>query len=329
VGASIAAAVGCKRRPADSRLKLKVAVVPQLTMSPVHLAVEMGYFEQAGVDVSLVEIAGASQILVLLAGGEVDVSFASLSSSFLNAVGRGSKVRIVAGRTVLRTACETGDRLYVRRSDFPGGFKDLRWLRGKRVAISRKATATEFFLDTILGSAGMSQRDVHVSTLARAEAVAALISGRIDAVMDHQFERDVQEVTRQVIRGPRVGELLPEFQYAHVLFGARLLGKDLQPGVGLLAGYLRGSREFLGGRTPKFMDDFARANKLDPARTRAVCRNFFTTDGSIQIGDLDRFVSWASDKGYLAAPLHAADLVDGRFLAPAQRLSKEIEGQRI
>lgn len=329
MGASIAAAAGCSRPRAGSRPKLKVAVVPQLTMSPIHLAVEMGYFEQAGVDVSLVELAGATQVLLLLAGGEVDVSFASLSSSFLNAVARGSKVRIVAGRTVLRTTCETGDRLYLRRRDFPEGLKDLRRLKGKRIAISRKATATEFFLDAILGSAGMSQRDVHVSTLARAEAVAALIGGRIDAVMDHQFERDVQEVTRQVIRGPRVGDLLPEFQYAHVLFGTRLLGKDLQPGVGLLAGYLRGSREFLRGRTPKFMDDFARANKLDPARTRAVCRDFFTPDGSIQTGDLDRFASWAQGKGYLPTPLSAADLVDQRFLAPAQLLSKEIEGQRL
>lgn len=289
----------------------------------------MGYFEQAGVDVSLVEIANSAQILLLLAGGEVDASLGSLTSSFLNAVARGSKVRIVAGRTVLSTACETGDRLYVRRRDFPEGLKDIRRLRGKRIAITRKAAATEFFLDTMLESAGMSQRDLHVSTLARAEAVAALISGRIDAVMDHQFERDVQEVARQVIRGPRVAEFLPQFQYAHVLFGAKVLAEDLRQGMGLLAGYLRGSREFLRGKTPKFMDDFARANKLDLERTRAVCRNFFTPDGSIQTGDLDRFVSWAGKKGYVAAPLKAVDLVDTRFLAPAQRLAEEGEGQRL
>jgi ABC-type nitrate/sulfonate/bicarbonate transport system substrate-binding protein len=308
---------------------LQVAVVPQLTTAPLHLAVEMGYFAQAGVDVSLLEVANPAQILLLLAGGEVDASLGSLTSSFLNAVARGSKVRIVAGRTVLSTACETGDRLYVRRSAFPDGLKDVGRLRGKRIALIRRATAAEFFLDTILASAGMSQSDVHVSTLARPEAVAALIGGRIDAVMDHQFERDVQEVARQVVRGPRVAELLPKFQYAHVLFGARVLGEDLRQGVGLLAGYLRGSREFLRGRTPKFMDEFARANQLDPERTRAVCREFFTPDGSIQTGDLDRFISWSGKKGYLAAPLQAGDLVDTRFLAPAQRLAQESEGQRL
>jgi NitT/TauT family transport system substrate-binding protein len=328
-GGSAAAVLGCKRRGAGSRRKLKLAVVPQLTMAPVHLAVEMGYFEQAGVDVSLVEIANSAQVLLLLAGGEVDASLGSLTSSYLNAVARGAKVRIVAGRTVLSTACETGDRLYVRRCDFPEGLKDIRRLRGKRIAISRKSTATEFFLDTMLESAGMSQRDLHVSTLARAEAVAALIGGRIDAVMDHQFERDVQEVARQVIRGPRVAEFLPQFQYAHVLFGAKVLAEDVSQGVGLLAGYLRGSQEFLRGRTPKFMDDFARVNKLDPERTRAVCRDFFTPDGGIQMSDLDRFVSWSGGKGYVAAPLQAADLVDARFLAPAQRLSKEMEGHSL
>jgi len=217
----------------------------------------------------------------------------------------------------------------VRRRDYPGGLKDIRLLRGKRMAISRKMGATEFFLDALLESAGMTQNDLHVSTLARAEAVAALVSGRLDAIMDHQFERDVQEIARQVARGPRVAEVMPGFQYAHVLFGARLLAEDLQQGVGLLAGYLRGSQEFLRGRTPKFMDDFARANKLDPQRTRAVCRDFFAPDGTVRTGDLERFVSWAIRKGYLAAPLKAADLVDMRFLRPAQELSQSGEGHRV
>lgn len=197
------------------------------------------------------------------------------------------------------------------------------------MAISRRMGSTEFLLDAMLASAGMSQKDLQVSTLARAEAVAALIGGRLDAVMDHQFERDVQEVARQVSRGPRVGEFLPGFQYAHILFGARLLAGDPQPGVKLLAGYLRGSQEFLKGKTPKFMDDFARANKLDPERTRAVCRGFFTPDGSIKMVDLDRFISWAAKKGYVTAPLKPDHLVDARFLAPAQRLSNQLGDQRI
>lgn len=327
--AALAAAQGCKKRPAGPRRKLKVAVVPQLTMAPIHLAVETGYFEQAGVDVSLVEVANSAQILLLLAGGEVDASLGSLTSGFLNAIARGAKVRIVAGRTLLSTACETGDRLYVRRRDYPNGLTDISRLRGKRLAISRRATATEFFLDTMLESAGMSQADLQVTTLARAEAVAALIGGRIDAVMDHQFERDVEEVARQVVRGPRVSEFLPGFQYAHVLFGAKVLAEDPRQGVGLLAGYLRGSREFLRGRTPKFVEDFARVNRLDPARTRAVCRNFFTENGNIQVADLDRFIAWAAKKGYLKVPMKAADLVDARFLAAAQQLSVDSEGQRL
>jgi hypothetical protein len=77
------------------------------------------------------------------------------------------------------------------------------------------------------------------------------------------------------------------------------------------------------------MDDFARVNKLDPERTRAVCRDFFTPDGSIQTGELDRFIAWAGKKGYIAAPIKVADLVDTRFLALARRLSEEVDGQRL
>ncbi len=315
------AATGCKRRRAKDERKLKVAVAPQLTMAPLHLALEMGYFADAGVDVSVVEITNSVQVMLLLAAGEVDASLTSLSVAFLNAVARGSNVRIVAGRALLSAGCESGDRIYVRRADHPGGLQDLRLLRGKRIAISRRGTTTEFFLDAMLASAGLTQRDVQVSTLARSEAVAALLSGRIDVLMDHQFHRDMEEVSRQVARGPRVADFLPNFQYTHVFFGSRLLAGDFQKGIGLLGGYLRGVREFMAGQTPRFMDDFARANGLDPARTRAGCRDFLAPDGGIQTADLERFLSGANEKGYLTAALHAADLIDWRFLTPAQRLA--------
>jgi len=87
VGASIAATAGCKRRAASPKRKLKVAVVPQLTLAPLHLAVEMGYFEQAGVEVSLVQLTNSAQILMLLAAGEVDVSLAEVARHIAPLIG--------------------------------------------------------------------------------------------------------------------------------------------------------------------------------------------------------------------------------------------------
>jgi hypothetical protein len=98
------------------------------------------------------------------------------------------------------------------------------------------------------------------------------------------------------------------------VFGARLLDSDPDAGVKFLAAYLRGAEEFLAGKTPKFHDELAISNGMDPAEARKACRDSFVPDGRIDLPSIDRFVQWARVKELCPIPIQAAQLVDMRFL---------------
>ena len=311
--AILLSAAGCGRRRAQSE-PIRVGVGPYLTMSGVYLAWERAYFQDVDLEVELVHEAGSAQAIPLLSAGKLDVAFFASNPSFVNAAAKGAFLRVVAGREQIAPDCKDGIALHYRKPAFPEGLSDLRLLRGKRISISRKASVTEFLLDTLLEHAGLSGSDIHVVQLGQPEAVAALVSGSIDGVVTSQLWNAPALVSREVGRCDAFARVMPYLQYSYVFYGRRLLEGEISTGVRFLAAYLRAAREFAVGATPKFMEEFARKNRLDPKVVQETCRKSFAADGRIDLPSLERFLRWTVDKDYCPASVQAEQLVDGRFL---------------
>jgi hypothetical protein len=126
-------------------------------------------------------------------------------------------------------------------------------------------------------------------------------------------------MTDQFVRGVSLADVLPNYMVSFISFGARLLDDDPDLGTRFLSAYLRGVREFVGGKTPKFHDDLAISNGIDPAAARKACRNSLLLDGRIDLDSLDRFIKWGAAKGFCPIPIQAAQLVDMRFLESLKR----------
>lgn len=100
-GALLAAGSACSRR-ASSLDKLRVGVSRRLSASSFHLALERGYFREAGFAIEILQAAGPLNAIALLSGGQCDVHFGSLNTALLNAIVKGLPIRIVAGREIAR-----------------------------------------------------------------------------------------------------------------------------------------------------------------------------------------------------------------------------------
>ena len=96
---------GCRCREGVARRSLEVASVPHISMSPLYLAEESGYFRDAGLQVAIREVTQTSQIIPLVAGGELDAAFVTMHTTFLNAAGKGARIRVVAGRNRVVPGC--------------------------------------------------------------------------------------------------------------------------------------------------------------------------------------------------------------------------------
>ncbi len=175
-GATAAAA-----EPPLSRSKLRVAwSAPTLTSGiPVWIAEEKGLFKKNGLDVELKHIASSSLGVSALLAGEIEVASGFGGPGAIMAALQGADLAIIASGAPNSSAS-------ILASPSIAGAKDL---RGRRVAISRRASTSWFVVRTALRRWEMDpDRDVVLLEAGGVgEIIAALKSGAAQAgvVFDH------------------------------------------------------------------------------------------------------------------------------------------------
>jgi NitT/TauT family transport system substrate-binding protein len=252
-------------------------------------------------------------MIPLLAGGQLDVAFASAIPAAFNAVAKGARIRIVASRETAIAGCIT--EIHGSRKAFPQGLSDLRALKGKRIAVSAPTSLSAFLLDALLDSVGLTTKDVQLLSMRLTESAPALVAGMIDAVVD----KDLDLASPEIVPGPGIAEVLPGFQYTYIHFGRALLEGDTESGARFLLAYLRGVRDFQAGRVPRAFADLAAGGGMDPAIARLSCRSRLSADGIVDPVSVQRMIDWSVRKGFLAPRMDSSQVVDARFIEEALR----------
>jgi ABC-type nitrate/sulfonate/bicarbonate transport system substrate-binding protein len=317
-GAAVLAATGCARKPEPAAVReLSVSLSEHLSVSSVYLAEELGLFAEAGFRLNRVRLSARDAIPVL-AGGKLDVTFGGIAASLMTAVANGMAIRVVAGREIADPDCGESFSLYAHKAVFGSGPVDPQKLRGRRISVRIRGIA-EFLLDTFLKWNGIPHDAVEKVDLPLNEAIAALASRRIDALLDTEFARSPVAASGQIVRVWRYADAQPGHQYSFILFGKSML-EDAAGAARFLAAYIEGSRRFLRGETPKFMTEFATTYGLNVDETVKACRKTFREDGSVDLPSVERMFAWQFERGYATAPLSVPQLVDARYLGAAHRM---------
>lgn len=305
---------GCGAKGYRENSLLRVATVPGVYSSPLHLAVELGYFTNAGLRVEIHSFGSDSETVPPLAAGQIQAALSSVTPAFVNAVAKGRHLRIVAGRQIASPTCGSVGTLYGNRNTFPDGLSNLRRLKGKRIAVTGFTTFTAFCLDTFLAIAALSADDVDRVALRQQESIPALIAGKLDAIVVSQFDNALEAVSPVVIKGISLGAILPNFQVSYMMFGPSLLEAASQIGASFLAAYLRATDDFMAGKMPKFLDEYARNSRLDANKLRLGCHDWFAKNGEVDLSSVRRSVDWMVARNFCQQRFEAAQLVDARFV---------------
>jgi len=307
-----AAATGCRTRQANRLHRLKVSSHITLSSSSLHLADELGYFREAGLEIQHIPRNSPSEAMVAAAAGEVDVQFTVISTAFLNAVLRGAQIRIVAGREVARASCLNVGSICALRRKFPNGLEDLAVLKGKRVVAGTSVSFRYFVLDEHLSRAGLSLKDVTPVTLNWPESYTALLSGSVDAMVlaDEMLGR---QGTEELVFSRGLGDLRPNFQYSFIFFGKTMLAKDPELGRKFLDAYYRGAKDFARGRSPRYMKKFADYRRIDVKDLENVCRESFSLEGAVDPESLRLYSAWAFRRGLTPRLAEFRELTDLRY----------------
>ncbi|BCS89878.1 ABC transporter substrate-binding protein [Pseudodesulfovibrio sediminis] len=151
---------------------VKVAHATWVGYGPLYIAKDLGYFDEAGLDVDLVIIEDEAQYAAALASGNID--------------GLGN----VLDREVIHFAKGTEEVVVFAMDESSGGdgviaSKDIKTvvdLKGKTVGLDKSSTSYFFFL-SILKKYGVDEKDINILEMGASDAGAAFVAGKIDAAV--------------------------------------------------------------------------------------------------------------------------------------------------
>lgn len=150
--------------------KVRVAYMPNMgSASLATTAREMGYFDEMGLDVEMVEFQGGPAEIAAMASGDIDIS----------QIGHGAHALCVEGEALIfQIDCTSlADAVIANKEK---GISSVEELKGKTVAVT-SGTSAEIILNLALQAAGMTQDDIETVEMDANGVVSAMISGNVDA----------------------------------------------------------------------------------------------------------------------------------------------------
>src|SRR5690348_10161667 len=158
-------------------VKIVVGGANCLCYLPTVLAQQLGAYEQAGVEIELINVKGGSTALTAVLGGSADV----VSGYYDHCVNLAAKNKELQ-------AFVTYDRVpglvLVVSPKQAGSIHSVKDLAGKKVGVSAPGSSTDFFLKYLLAKNGVDPAKVPVIGIGLdATAVAAMEQGQVDAAV--------------------------------------------------------------------------------------------------------------------------------------------------
>jgi NitT/TauT family transport system substrate-binding protein len=144
-----------------------------------YLAVEKGYFKEAGIEVELQNIESSSTAMALLASNRMQVVEGGVAPNYWNALDSGLPVVMALERA--------SSPLYhdvLLRKDLVGKVKTPADLKGRPVAEVSPGSSALYEVGQVLASAGLDLKDIDVKYISFPQMGLALANGAVDAAFE-------------------------------------------------------------------------------------------------------------------------------------------------
>ena len=157
---------------------IHVGIAKALATAATMIAIEKGYFREAGVKVEIEDLDSSANVMTLLAQGQLQIVEGGISVGYFNAIERNLPITIVADRV----STPLSHKLLLR-SDLVGTIKTPADLKGKVIASNGPGAVTTYEVAKILAAGGVSIKDVDVKILSFVNMGIALTNKAVDAAL--------------------------------------------------------------------------------------------------------------------------------------------------
>jgi NitT/TauT family transport system substrate-binding protein len=155
---------------------VKIGIVKALASTPTFIAMEKGYFKEAGIRVETAEL--DTTALVPLAQNQLQLVEAGLTVGYFNALEKDFPVVIATDRAATPVLHKV-----LIRPDLKDRIKTPADLKGKIIALNATASVTNYELGKVLEAAGLTLKDIETKILPFPQMGVGLVNKAIDAAL--------------------------------------------------------------------------------------------------------------------------------------------------
>ena len=312
---------------ADVRLAspttVKVGYTPFISMAPLFVALERGYFDELNLRLEMIRFNSGALMVAPLSTGELDFGGGGLNAGLYNALSRDIRIRIVADGSHSHPGWGTSVVLVRKDLWDSGAIRTPADLRGRRVSFATEGSPIDYMMRNWVEQNGLTMDDMEVLRLTSSDVAVGFQNGALDVATASEPFPTQAVASGLAARWLDDGDVVPGMQISAIFASERAVS---QPEVmrAFLVAYLRGIREYLEADAGRAADDMLAAISkwtTVPAETlRQAGAPYFDPDGQVNVDDLQRQQEFWLRQGMVRERADLRALVDLRFVEEASRV---------
>ena len=223
------------------------------------IAVDRGYFQAEGLDVSFVPNLQGPSALAALLSGDVDFSANAMDVSLINAVQRNIDERIVAPLTYIPP--EDKNAAIIVRKDLvdSGAYKQPSDFKGMTIGIGQAPkTSAQLFVEKALAKGNLKASDANLQTIGFPDMLPALANKKMDASWEIEPLATVAEDQKIATEVLWAGQLFPNYDPFLYIVAPKFATGNPDAVKRFTVAFLRGQRDYynafqknIGGQAAK------------------------------------------------------------------------------
>ena len=235
-----AAAAPMLARPALANTKITVGALRFTSHSASFVALERGYFADAGLDVEFKFFQAAQPMAVAIASGDADYAVTAISGGLISLADKGA-AKVIGGALSEEKGID-GQKILASDAAFKAGLTDPSKLGGKSYAMTQAGSSFHYMGSKIADTEGV---DVTFKPLQKVGAIiGAIKSGQVDAwsIVPHIAKPLAGSGAVHIIGN--VADYVPDYQVTTVFTSAENAANERAKTEAFLAAFAKGADDF-------------------------------------------------------------------------------------
>lgn len=304
--------------------KITVGALRFTSHAASFVAVERGYFNDAGLDVEFKFFQAAQPMAVAVASGDVDYAVTAISGGLISLAEKGAAK--VIGGALSESAGIDGQKILVSDAAFQAGAVTPAELDGKTFGITQSGSSFHYMAAQIAAQEGITLK---YKPLQKTPAViGAIKTGQIDAwtIVPHIAKPLAASGTVHIIGN--VGDYIPNYQVTTVFTSADNAANERAKTVAFLKAFSQGAADFNAALVDRTAGDEAvnemvklihkyvytdrDFEKAAPSIINGAMR--INADASMNIDSIANQLEWFKAEGLVKDSITLDTLVDSSYV---------------